>query len=85
MPEHFIQISNLVKTYESAAGPNHVLRGIDLTLEKGDFVAIVGSSGGGKTTFLNMVTGVDKPTSGTVILDSVDVVNTSEDQGAISC
>jgi len=78
MPEHFIQISNLVKTYESAAGPNHVLRGIDLTLEKGDFVAIVGLSGSGKTTFLNMVTSVDKPTSGTVIVDGVDVTNTGE-------
>ena len=41
-------------------------------------MAIVGLSGGGKTTFLNMVTSVDKPTSGTVIVDGVDVANTSE-------
>lgn len=78
MPKPFIQISNLVKTYESAAGPNRVLRGIDLTINKGDFVAVVGSSGAGKTTFLNMITGVDKPTSGSVIVDGVDVANTPE-------
>jgi putative ABC transport system ATP-binding protein len=55
-----------------------VLRGIDLELEKGSFVAMVGSSGGGKTTFLNMLTGVDRPTSGMVFVDGVDVGNTSE-------
>jgi putative ABC transport system ATP-binding protein len=78
MPEPFIQISNLVKTYETPAGPLNVLRGIDLELAPGDFVALVGPSGGGKTTFLNMITGVDKPTSGMVFVDSVDVANTSE-------
>jgi putative ABC transport system ATP-binding protein len=74
----FIQTSNLVKTYETPAGPLNVLRGIDLELEKGAFVALVGSSGGGKTTLLNMLTGVDRPTSGIVFVDGVDVANTSE-------
>jgi putative ABC transport system ATP-binding protein len=74
----FIQTSSLIKTYETPAGPLNVLRGIDLELEKGSFVAMVGSSGGGKTTFLNMLTGVDKPTSGMVFVDGVDVGNTSE-------
>jgi len=79
MPEpFFIQTSNLIKTYETPAGPLNVLRGLDLELEKGDFVALVGPSGGGKTTFLNMLTGVDKPTSGIVLVDGVDVANTSE-------
>ncbi len=79
MPEpFFIQTSNLIKTYETPAGPLNVLRGIDLELEKGSFVAMVGSSGGGKTTFLNMLTGVDRPTSGMVFVDGVDVGNTSE-------
>ena len=66
------------KTYKTPAGPLNVLRGLDLELEKGDFVALVGPSGGGKTTFLNMLTGVDKPTSGMVFVDGVDVANTSE-------
>ena len=78
MPEPFIQISQLIKTYETPAGPLNVLRGIDLELEKGNFVALVGPSGGGKTTFLNMITGVDRPTSGMVVVDGVDVSTTSE-------
>ncbi len=78
MPEPLIQISNLVKTYETTAGPLSVLQGIDLEITKGDFVALVGPSGGGKSTFLNMLTGVDKPTSGVVLVDGVDVSNTSE-------
>lgn len=78
MPEPLIQISNLVKTYETLAGPLSVLQGIDLEIERGDFVALVGPSGGGKTTFLNMITGVDRPTTGMVFVDGVDVSNTSE-------
>ena len=61
MPEPLIQISSLVKTYETPAGPLSVLQGIDLEVERGDFVALVGPSGGSKTTFLNMIAGVDSP------------------------
>ncbi len=78
MPETFIQINNLSKSYETPAGPLSVLGGIDLDISKGDFVALVGPSGGGKTTFLNMITGVDRPTSGDVIVDGIDVSHTSE-------
>jgi len=78
MPESFIQTRNLTKTYETPAGPLNVLRGLDMEIGKGEFIALVGSSGGGKTTFLNMLTGVDKPTSGMVFVDGVDVANTSE-------
>jgi putative ABC transport system ATP-binding protein len=78
MPEPFIQTSNLVKTYETPAGPLNVLGGIDLEVGKGEFIALVGPSGGGKTTFLNMLTGVDRPTGGTVWVDGVDVGNTNE-------
>ena len=78
MPEPLIQIRDLVKTYETPAGPLGVLQGIDLEIGRGDFVALVGPSGGGKTTFLNMITGVDRPTSGRVLVDGVDVSNTSE-------
>ena len=78
MPEPFIQISQLIKTYETPAGPLGVLQGIDLEVERGNFIALVGPSGGGKTTFLNMITGVDRPTSGMVVVDGVDVSTTSE-------
>lgn len=78
MPEPLIQVSNLVKTYETAAGPLNVLRGIDININQGDFVALVGPSGGGKTTFLNMIAGIDTPTSGSVMVDGVDVVHAPE-------
>jgi putative ABC transport system ATP-binding protein len=78
MPEPLIQVSNLVKTYETAAGPLNVLRGIDININQGDFVALVGPSGGGKTTFLNMIAGIDVPTSGSVMVDGVDVVHAPE-------
>jgi len=78
MSQPFLQISNLVKNYDTPAGPLNVLRGMDLELPRGNFVALVGPSGGGKTTLLNMITGVDKPTSGTVLVDGVDVGTTSE-------
>ena len=78
MPEPLIQINNLVKTYETPADPLGVLQGIDLEIGRGDFIALVGPSGGGKTTFLNMTTGVDRPTSGMVVVDGVDVSTTSE-------
>jgi putative ABC transport system ATP-binding protein len=78
MAEKFIQINNLSKSYETPAGPLCVLADIELEVPRGDFVALVGPSGGGKTTFLNMITGVDRPTSGDVIVDGVDVSHTSE-------
>jgi len=78
MPEPLIQISNLVKTYETPAGPLNVLRGIDINIDRGNFIALVGPAGGGKTTFLNMITGIDKPTTGEVIVDGIDVSNSSE-------
>ena len=78
MPDPLIQINNLVKTYETPAGPLSVLQGIDLEVARGDFIALVGPSGGGKTTFLNMISGVDRPTSGMVVVDGVDVSTTSE-------
>jgi putative ABC transport system ATP-binding protein len=77
MPEPLIQIHNLSKTYKTPAGAINVLRGIDIEIARGDFIALVGPSGSGKTTFLNMITGVDKPTSGSVVVDGVDVAHAS--------
>ena len=73
MAEPFIQIRNLVKTFETPAGPLTVLRGINLDIQKGDFAALVGPSGSGKTTFLNMLTAVDEPTSGEIIVGGVPI------------
>jgi len=69
----FIQCKDLVKTYKTPAGPLNVLRGINLEIHQGDFVALLGPSGSGKTTFLNMITGVDTPTAGEVIVGDKNI------------
>jgi putative ABC transport system ATP-binding protein len=76
MAPPFIQVKNLVKNYETVAGPQNVLSNIDFTLQTGEFVALVGPSGSGKTTFLNMLTGVDKPTQGQVQIGDVSITGT---------
>jgi len=61
-----IQLQSLHKTYVTPAGSFSALRGVDLTIEAGEFVAIVGKSGSGKSTLLNMVGGIDRPTAGSI-------------------
>jgi ABC-type lipoprotein export system ATPase subunit len=78
MTSPFVITKNLVKHYPTPNGALEVLRGIDLELRRGDFVAIVGPSGAGKTTLLNMITAVDKPTSGEVIVGDKSVVQTPQ-------
>jgi len=73
MAEPFIQVHDLVKTFDTPAGPLNVLRGIDLEIQKGEFATIVGPSGSGKTTFLNMLTAVDAPTSGEIVVGGVPI------------
>ena len=68
-----IQMREVVKTYSSAAGKFTALRGIDLNLEEGEFIAVIGKSGSGKSTLLNMLTGIDHPTSGQVLVDGVNL------------
>ncbi len=64
-----IVVENLRKTYNSNGVPVEAIRGIDLTIKKGEFTAVVGPSGSGKTTFLNIISGLDNLTDGTVRLD----------------
>jgi putative ABC transport system ATP-binding protein len=73
-----IALRNVVKQYETAAGAYTALRGIDLTVDRGEFVAIVGKSGSGKSTLINMVTGIDRPTSGGVHVADTDLVKLDE-------
>ncbi|HKJ09294.1 MAG TPA: ABC transporter ATP-binding protein, partial [Gammaproteobacteria bacterium] len=73
MNEPLIRIEHLYKDYITGAGPVHVLKGIDLTIERGEFVAIMGPSGSGKSTFMNIVGCLDTPTSGDYWLDGQNV------------
>ncbi|MBE9484270.1 MAG: ABC transporter ATP-binding protein [Bacteroidetes bacterium] len=68
-----IQISDLHKVYDETKVPVYALNGVDLTIEEGEFTAIVGPSGSGKTTLLNMIGGLDKPTKGAVVIDGTEV------------
>ena len=78
-----IQLQGLNKTYDTPAGAFSALRGIDLTIEAGEFVAVVGKSGSGKSTLLNMVGGIDRPTSGSVSVGGTTIQGMSENQLSI--
>jgi len=73
MPEAMIEMQGIVKTFKNAAGEFTALRGVDLTIDRGEFVSIVGKSGSGKSTLLNMITGIDHPTRGRVVIGGTDI------------
>jgi putative ABC transport system ATP-binding protein len=75
-----IEINDLVKIYDSTAVKVTAVDGVNLTIEQGEFTAIVGPSGSGKTTLLNMIGGLDKPTSGTICVDRVDITKLTDKQ-----
>ncbi len=78
-----IELKKVVKIYSSSAGKFSALKGIDLTIRSGEFVAIVGKSGSGKTTLINILTGIDRPTSGEVFVAGTPVHQLDEGQLAI--
>jgi len=75
-----IKIKNLQKTYHPNKVAVHALRGIDITINEGEFTAIVGPSGSGKSTLLNLIGGLDNPTSGSVSIAQTDISHLSENQ-----
>ena len=75
--EHLIEIRDLRKTYTIGDEPVHALDGVSLTIENGEFVAIMGSSGSGKSTMLNILGCLDTPTSGSYLLDGIEVARRS--------
>ena len=80
-PDAMIDMHGIVKTFKSAAGEFTVLKGIDLTINRGEFVSIVGKSGSGKSTLLNMITGIDHPTEGRMVIGGTDIyTNVTESQ-----
>lgn len=78
--EFVIRTEKLVKTYVSGTNEVHALRGIDLTIQKGEFIAIMGASGSGKSTLMNLLGCLDTPTSGSYLLDGVRVDGLGKDE-----
>ncbi len=78
-----IELHNVIKTFKNAAGEFTVLKGINLTLGTGEFVAIVGKSGSGKSTLLNMITGIDHPSRGDVIINGTNIYALTESQRSL--
>ncbi|MCI8514028.1 MAG: ABC transporter ATP-binding protein [Lachnospiraceae bacterium] len=72
-----IEVSDIVKSY---GGRNPVLRGISLSINEGDFVVILGASGSGKSTFLNILSGLERPDSGSVRYHASDIAKLSDDE-----
>lgn len=73
MNDKVLEIRNLTKDYGSKGFSTTVLKGIDLSLCRGDFIAVMGPSGSGKTTLLNILSTIDRPTLGSVWLDGKDI------------
>lgn len=77
-----VQLAGVTKAYGSGAATMRALRGIDLRIDKGDFVAVMGPSGSGKSTCMNILGCLDTPTAGTYRFEGVDVAELSRDQRA---
>ena len=78
-----ITTRNLHKQFGTGDLAIEVLRGVDLNIESGEFVAVMGPSGSGKSTLMSIIGGIEPPTSGQVIIDGVDIANLSDDQRTI--
>lgn len=79
----YLELNNIYKTYGEGDSSTEVLSNINLSIEEGEFVAIVGFTGSGKTTLVNLINGLLKPTSGEVLFKGQPVVDTSHERGVI--
>ena len=75
-----IFISDIVKSYGNAGNKNQVLKGISLQITDGDFVVILGASGSGKSTFLNVISGLERPDSGSVVYGTNDITKLTDEK-----
>jgi len=80
---HVLEAQQLTKVYLAGSAPIEALRGVDLAIDQGEFVAITGPSGCGKSSLLHLLGGIDVPTSGRVLLEGNDLAELGEDQRAV--
>ena len=80
---HLIEIRDLKKIYAQGEEPVHALDGVSLDIDEGEFVAIMGASGSGKSTMLNILGCLDTPTSGSYMLDGLEVARRSRKELAV--
>ncbi len=78
-----VQLTGVRKVYQTGAGEFEALKGVDLLVNSGEFVAVVGKSGSGKSTLINMITGIDRPTSGELWIAGMPVHTLNENQIAV--
>ena len=77
---NLIVTKGITKTYNPKKIPVHALQGVDLTINEGEFTAIVGPSGSGKTTLLNIIGGLDRQTDGDLLVDGVNITDLSDNK-----
>jgi putative ABC transport system ATP-binding protein len=75
-----MKVENLTKVYASASGKVVSLNNVSFSVNKGEFVSVVGPSGSGKSTLVNMLGALDRPTSGKVFLDGIDIFSLNDTQ-----
>ena len=78
-----LTVRNLTKTYGKGDTAVTALKNVSFQVNKGEFIAIIGSSGSGKSTLMNLIGGIDRPSSGTVTIDGKDIYSLDESQRAI--
>ena len=78
-----LRVENLTKIYKNGSNEIRAVDNVSFSVEKGDFVAIIGASGSGKSTLLHLIGGVDRPTNGKVFIDGVDIYELNNDKLAI--
>ena len=85
MTNTILELANIHKTFQKGtASENHVLRGLDLTVHKGDYISIIGGNGSGKSTLLNAIAGVFRLDRGTITLNHEEITQHTEEQRAIA-
>ena len=82
MPSPYVNARRLVKVFATPAGDFTALRGIDLQVARGEFVAVIGKSGSGKSTLINLITGIERPTTGEIVVGGEPLHTFDEDRMA---